>query len=283
MRSMKEFFDGANESVAAANRKIIDITQKNLNLGLDLARSLAGARNPFEVAELLASYWRKQFDELTAQLLEVRKRLFGFSAAEFKTREPFPESGIQTAQDPTSARLKLNLDTQSVQPPPFAAGTTGSEVRAPKERQLRSRKKSTAKQKSTGLRRPRSTSQAPAQRVGRKPQAAKTKAKTRSSSAPVARQGARPDRERQSRTQRKGAPKEPDLRNLSTDIKFGMLDGNPVRFTNLEAWWLVDGAWQPIPTGEVLSNAAVIREVRFKRLFPQAPLLPSKAFQSGKR
>jgi Phasin protein len=281
---MKEFFDRANESVAAINRKLIDITQKNLNLGLDLAKSLAGARNPFEVAQLLASYWRKQFDELTAQLEEVRKRLFGFSAAEFKTREPFPESGLQeTAQDPTSARLKLNSDTQSVQSPPFAPGTTGSEVRAPKERQPRSRKRGTAKQKSTSLRRPKSTSRAPAQRVGQKLQATKTKAKARSSSAAVARQIARPDRERQSRTQKKGAPKEPDLRNLSSDIKFGLLDGNPVRFTNLEAWWLVDGAWQPIPTGEVLSNAAVMREVRFKRLFPQVPLLPSKAFQSGKR
>jgi hypothetical protein len=280
---MKEFFDGANESVAAVNRKIIDITQRNLNLGLDLARSLAGARNPFEITELLASFWWKQFDELTTQLEKVRKRLFGSSAAESKTREPFPESGLQeTAQDPTSARLKLNSDTQSVQPPPFAPGTTASEVRAPNEGQLRSRKKSTAKKKSTGLQRPRSTSQAaPAQRVEQKPQAAKSKSKARSSSDPVT--GARPDRERQSRTQRKGAPKERDLRNLSADIKFGMLDGNPVRFTNLEAWWLVAGAWRPIPTGEVLSNAAVMREVRFKRLFPQVPLLPSKAFQSGKR
>ena len=31
-----------------------------------------------------------------------------------------------------------------------------------------------------------------------------------------------------------------------------MLDGNAVRFTNLEAWWLVDGAWRPISPGEVL-------------------------------
>ena len=29
---------------------------------------------------------------------------------------------------------------------------------------------------------------------------------------------------------------------LQTGVKFGMLDGNAVRFTNFEAWWLVDGA-----------------------------------------
>jgi hypothetical protein len=46
---------------------------------------------------------------------------------------------------------------------------------------------------------------------------------------------------------------------------------------------LVDGAWRPISPGEVLSDAAVMREVRFKERFPQVPLLPKKAFHSGKR
>jgi hypothetical protein len=82
---------------------------------------------------------------------------------------------------------------------------------------------------------------------------------------------------------KKRAPKEPILQNLQSDLKFGMLDGNPVRFTNLEAWWLVDGAWRPISPGEVLSNAVVMREARFKQLFPLVPLLPSNAFQSDKR
>jgi Phasin protein len=255
---MKEFFDAANESVAAVNRKIIDITQRNLNLGLDLARSLAGARNPFEIVELLASYCWKQFDELTTQVEEVRNRLFGLSAAEPKTFEPSPGSDLQepaksfitrlqkghspTVQDATTARPKLNSDTQYVQAPPFAAGTAGSGVRAPDERQLRSRKKSTAENKSTSLQRPRPTSQDPAVRLEQKPQAATTKSRARSSSGPVTRPGARPDRERESRTQRKGAPKKPDPQNLSTDIKFGMLDGNPVRFSNFEAW--VAGRWR---------------------------------------
>jgi hypothetical protein len=62
-----------------------------------------------------------------------------------------------------------------------------------------------------------------------------------------------------------------------------MLDGNAVRFTNFEAWWLVDGAWRSISPGEVFSNAAVMREARFKQLFPQVPILPRKAFQSDNR
>ena len=68
-----------------------------------------------------------------------------------------------------------------------------------------------------------------------------------------------------------------------TDISFGMLDGNAVRFTDLEAWWLIDGTWRPIPLDDVLSNAAVMREARFKQLFPNVPLLPKKAFQSHRR
>jgi hypothetical protein len=47
--------------------------------------------------------------------------------------------------------------------------------------------------------------------------------------------------------------------------------------------WLVDGAWRAIPPGEVLSDAAVMREVRFKERFPHVPLLPKKAFHAGKR
>jgi hypothetical protein len=80
---------------------------------------------------------------------------------------------------------------------------------------------------------------------------------------------------------KKGAPKdEPFRQSLPADIKFGMLDGNAVRFTNLEAWWLVDGAWRPISPDEVLLNAAVMREARFNQLFPNVPGLPSNASKS---
>ena len=88
---------------------------------------------------------------------------------------------------------------------------------------------------------------------GAKPQTARTVVKPRPASGPV------PQSSR-------------------TDIKFGMLDGNAVRFTNLEAWWLVDGTWRPISPDEVLSNAAVMREARIQPAVPSRPSPPKKGF-----
>ena len=65
-------FDAAGWGAAAFNHKIIDIAQRNLNSGFDLANSLAGAKNLAEIVELQAAYWRKQFSALTAQAEEVR-------------------------------------------------------------------------------------------------------------------------------------------------------------------------------------------------------------------
>ena len=64
-------FDAAGWGAAAFNHKIIDIAQRNLNSGFDLANSLAGAKNLAEIVELQAAYWRKQFSALTAQFEEV--------------------------------------------------------------------------------------------------------------------------------------------------------------------------------------------------------------------
>jgi len=64
-------FDAAGWGAAAFNHKIIDIAQRNLNSGFDLANSLAGAKNLAEIVELQAAYWRKQFSALTAQAEEV--------------------------------------------------------------------------------------------------------------------------------------------------------------------------------------------------------------------
>ena len=88
----------ANQSAAGAlNRKIIEINLRNFNSGLDLAKSLAGARNPFEVVTLVASFWQKQFDELRLQAEDVQNRLFGFSVAQlkFKSAEPVPDSRLR--------------------------------------------------------------------------------------------------------------------------------------------------------------------------------------------
>jgi len=78
MHFFKKFFDAANQSIEAVSRQIIRTTQRNLEAGLDLAKSLASARDPFEIAKLQASFWWKQLNEFSAQAELVHKRLFGF-------------------------------------------------------------------------------------------------------------------------------------------------------------------------------------------------------------
>src|SRR6476660_6235200 len=70
--TLERTFDAAGQGVVAFNRKIIDIAQRNVNSGFDLAKSLAGAKNLAEAMELQAAYWRKQLATLTAQVEEFR-------------------------------------------------------------------------------------------------------------------------------------------------------------------------------------------------------------------
>lgn len=295
MQTLEKSFDAAGQGAAALNRKIIDITQRNFNLGFDLAKSLAGARNLSEIVELQAAYWRKQFDALTTQAEEVRNRLFGLGAAKPKTAEPSPVSihhelakAPPRAQEtpkkghspaPAAERLKKKPDTQKLEGPPSAGPGPG--VCPPDERQPGSRKMSSQEDTPKRIQRPTARDHA-AEGEKQKPESSRTKLKARPPSGPVAPPGIRPPDERrlQPGTRKKGtAEDEPVPQSLPAEIKFGMLDGNAVRFTNLEAWWLVDGVWRPISPGEVLLNAAVMREARFNQLFPQLPRLPSNAFQ----
>ena len=43
--------------------RFIDLAERNINTGFDLATGLAGARNLAEVMELQAAYWRKVLGE----------------------------------------------------------------------------------------------------------------------------------------------------------------------------------------------------------------------------
>ena len=72
VQSWERSFDATNQGAVALNRKIIDIAQRNINSGFDLAKRLAGAKNLAEATELQADYWRKQLDTLAAQAEEVR-------------------------------------------------------------------------------------------------------------------------------------------------------------------------------------------------------------------
>jgi hypothetical protein len=123
-----------------------------------------------------------------------------------------------------------------------------------------------------------STARKPAARLKQRPDTQKLEGAP--PTGPAAGPGVRPPDERQPGTRKKGAPEdEPVPQSLQAEIKFGKLDGNAVRFTDLEAWWLVDGAWRPISPADVLLNAPVLSEARFNELFPEVPRLPNDAFQ----
>jgi phasin len=70
--ALERTFDAAGQGAVAFNRKNIDIAQRNVNSGFDLAKSLAGAKNLSEMVELQAAYWQKLLGALTSQAEEVR-------------------------------------------------------------------------------------------------------------------------------------------------------------------------------------------------------------------
>ena len=64
LENWQKSFGAAGQGVVALNRRVIDLAERNINTGFDLATGLAGARNLAEVMELQAAYWRKLFGEL---------------------------------------------------------------------------------------------------------------------------------------------------------------------------------------------------------------------------
>jgi phasin len=72
LASWEKSFDAAGQGAEALNRKVIDITQRNINSGFDLAKSMAEAKSLPEAMELQADYWRKQLSAVEAQVEEVR-------------------------------------------------------------------------------------------------------------------------------------------------------------------------------------------------------------------
>ncbi|MGZ5916231.1 MAG: phasin [Methyloceanibacter sp.] len=70
--ALERSFDAAGQGAAAFNRKIIELTQRNLNSSFDLAKKLAGAKNLAEIFELQSAYVRQQFDALASQAGEIR-------------------------------------------------------------------------------------------------------------------------------------------------------------------------------------------------------------------
>ena len=72
LETLERSFDALGQGATALNHKVMDIAQRNINSGFDLAKGLAGAKNLAEAIELQAAYWRKQLGALTAQAEEFR-------------------------------------------------------------------------------------------------------------------------------------------------------------------------------------------------------------------
>jgi phasin len=70
--AVEKTLDAAGQGATALNRKVIDIAQRNVNSGFDLAKSLAGAKTVPQAVELQSEYWRKQLKSLPAQAEELR-------------------------------------------------------------------------------------------------------------------------------------------------------------------------------------------------------------------
>ena len=94
--TLERTFDAAGQGVVTFNRKIIEIAQRNVNSGFDLAKSLAGAKNLAEAMELQGAYWRKQFGALAAQAEEVRALSAKMTAA---ASEPLKEQVKRGAKE----------------------------------------------------------------------------------------------------------------------------------------------------------------------------------------
>ena len=72
IEAIERSYDAAGQAATALNRKVIDIAQRNVNSGFDLAKSLASAKNLAEMVELQGAFWRKQLETLMGQVEEVR-------------------------------------------------------------------------------------------------------------------------------------------------------------------------------------------------------------------
>src|SRR5262245_42452010 len=73
--SWNRSFGAANQGAVALNLKIIDMAERNISTGFDLAMNLAGARDVAEAVEMQSAYWRKQLGQLQAQAEEVEALL----------------------------------------------------------------------------------------------------------------------------------------------------------------------------------------------------------------
>ena len=72
VETMERSLKAAGQGTVAVNRKLIDFAQANLSSSLELAKSLACARNPMQVVHLQMTYWDERMKALASQAEELR-------------------------------------------------------------------------------------------------------------------------------------------------------------------------------------------------------------------
>ena len=144
VHALENAFEAAGHGAAALRRNIIDTAQKNLDLGFDLAQSLAGASNLFEIVELQAACWRKQIDAFTTQAEKARDRLFEFGAPKKASPESLHHEPAQKSPPHGQETPKTGLSPSTRDPATQKLETspaTGPTVRPTDETQSGTRKK----------------------------------------------------------------------------------------------------------------------------------------------
>jgi len=63
----------AGQDALAVNRKLVEMTQANMQAGLDFAMRLATVKTPMEFMSLQMSYWQERMGTFTRQAEELRK------------------------------------------------------------------------------------------------------------------------------------------------------------------------------------------------------------------
>jgi hypothetical protein len=71
LETLERTIDAAGQGATTLNRKIIDIAQRNVNSGFELAKSLTGVRRASEMVEVHVGYWRSQPNILAKQAEEL--------------------------------------------------------------------------------------------------------------------------------------------------------------------------------------------------------------------
>jgi phasin len=93
--TLERTFDAAGQGAVALNRKIIQIAQQNVNSGLDLAKSLAGAKNLPEMVALQSSYWQRLMSTFALQAEEVRALSMKMVAAASEPLKDQVDRGVE--------------------------------------------------------------------------------------------------------------------------------------------------------------------------------------------